>query len=287
MEQQKIKLRLERLIGKTFRVHSEDSFDNPEAEAVILGPIPDYDAFVAARDQLQSEIHAVAHELRGFYEEPLLTREQEHHWFRQYNFLKHKAFGVVQAVGEEPTEADLEAVEELFGKAAIIKRQLAGSNLRLVMNLAKKQREYKENPNIDLLAEIVSDGYVGLMRGVDHFDYRLGNKFSTYATWAILDTMKRSRKARHKHAICVNVSEEVMNEVHDEEEPAENLPIEKFLDKIPARNRRVLVEYFGLKGHDASTLQEIGDNMGLSKERIRQLREEGLRKMKGFLLAKY
>lgn len=283
MEQQ-VKSRLARLLEQPFRVHSEDLFDKLDAEAVIMSSIPAYQEFLEAKKKLQSEQHLIAHELRVFYGEPLLTREQEYHWFRQFNFLKYKAMCVLKAV--DPTELDIEKGEKLLAQAMIIKRQLAESNVRLVMNLAKKQKEYKGYGDFDLLTIIVSDGYIGLMRAVDYFDYRLGNKFSTYATWAILDIMKRSRKNRCKHSTaCVNVLDDSLYEVPDvDDEIPDHIPIECLLGKIPSRQCKVLIDYYGLKGKPALTLQEIGDNLGLSKERVRQLREAGLSKMRALLV---
>ncbi len=287
-EQQKLKLRLIRMMEQPFRVHSEDSFDKEGVEAAIMSPIPDHEKFARDREKLQANKFAAPPELRVFYEEPLLTREQEYHLFRQYNYLKHKAKRILQnADPTDPVVSDVENAEKLIAQSLLVKRQLAGSNVRLVMNIAKKQREYAMNPNIDLLAEIVSDGYMGLMRAVDYFDYRLGNKFSTYATWAILDTMKRSRQARLKHASCTTGLDESLYELPDdrEEDPSENdtIPITEMLKKMPARQRQVIIEYFGLDGKDTRTLNEIGDSIGISKERVRQLREQGLAKLRTML----
>lgn len=274
-----------------FRVHSEDSFDAPDAETVIMAPMPEHEEFESARATLHRNQTKAPPELRVFYEEPLLTREQEYHLFKQYNFLKHQAKRILQISDpSNPVAADVEQVEKLLSAASLIKRQLASSNVRLVMSIAKKQKEYIQNPNIDLLAEIVSDGYMGLMRAVDYFDYRLGNKFSTYATWAVLDTMKRSRNYRIKHSACMNGFDKALCEVMDNTDSEKEyddleakVPVEELLMKIPARQRQVIIDYYGLNGEQAKGLQEIGDEVGLSKERIRQLREAGLDKLREML----
>jgi RNA polymerase primary sigma factor len=61
------------------------------------------------------------------------------------------------------------------------------SNLRLVLSIAKKY----SYPGIDFL-DFVQEGNIGLMKAVDKFNYRLGNKFSTYATWWIRQSITRA-----------------------------------------------------------------------------------------------
>ena len=74
-------------------------------------------------------------------------------------------------------------------KAEILetKDQFVRSNLRLVLSIAKKY----SYPGIDFL-DFVQEGNIGLMKAVDRFNYRLGNKFSTYATWWIRQSITRA-----------------------------------------------------------------------------------------------
>lgn len=67
------------------------------------------------------------------------------------------------------------------------KDQFVRSNLRLVLSIAKKY----SYPGIDFL-DFVQEGNIGLMKAVDKFNYRLGNKFSTYATWWIRQSITRA-----------------------------------------------------------------------------------------------
>jgi RNA polymerase primary sigma factor len=67
------------------------------------------------------------------------------------------------------------------------KDQFIRSNLRLVLSIAKNY----SYPGLDLL-DLVQEGNIGLMKAVDKFNYRLGHKFSTYATWWIRQSITRA-----------------------------------------------------------------------------------------------
>jgi RNA polymerase primary sigma factor len=67
------------------------------------------------------------------------------------------------------------------------KDQFVRSNLRLVLSIAKNY----SYPGFDLL-DLVQEGNIGLMRAVDKFNYKMGNKFSTYATWWIRQSITRA-----------------------------------------------------------------------------------------------
>lgn len=64
---------------------------------------------------------------------------------------------------------------------------LAQSNLRLVVSIAKRYTGKGM-----LFLDLIQEGNIGLMHAVEKFDYRRGNKFSTYATWWIRQAMTRS-----------------------------------------------------------------------------------------------
>ena len=76
------------------------------------------------------------------------------------------------------------------------KERMINSNLRLVVSLARKYGPVHHGLS---LLDLVQEGMLGLIRAVEKFDWRRGNRFSTYATWWIRQAIERgiAGKARH------------------------------------------------------------------------------------------
>ena len=74
------------------------------------------------------------------------------------------------------------------------KNQIVRANLRLVVSIAKRHVAPDQN-----FFELVSDGNMSLMRAVEKFDFARGNKFSTYASWAIMKNFARTIPDEHRH----------------------------------------------------------------------------------------
>lgn len=81
----------------------------------------------------------------------------------------------------------LEKIQENRAEMLDSKNQFVRSNLRLVLSIAKRY----SHPGLDPL-DLIQEGNIGLMRAVDKFNYHLGNKFSTYATWWIRQSITRA-----------------------------------------------------------------------------------------------
>jgi len=229
-----------------------------------------------------------------------------------------------------------------IGDAA--RAHLIRANTRLVVSIAKKYR----GRGLQFL-DLIQEGNVGLMKAVEKYDYRRGNRFSTYATWWIRQAVTRAL-ANHGRTIRIpahlggrisklyQVAQELEQEygrqptaeeiaeqmdlpaervrwmlrtsrqpvhlerpVGDESDaelgdfiedvdappPAETVAqtmlteeLGEILDQLTPREARILRLRYGLQDGESRTLKEVGEMFGLSRERIRQLEKEALRKLR-------
>src|SRR6185436_706459 len=119
---------------------------------------------------------------------PLLTPARERALFLKLNY--HKMRFVTARRRLEPDFArvrDLNFLEGHLRRAAETKNLILRSNLRLVVSIARKHLRAGLS-----LMELVSDGTMTLMRAIESFDVHRGNKFSTYATLALMKGFARS-----------------------------------------------------------------------------------------------
>ena len=223
------------------------------------------------------------------------------------------------------------------------KSRLIESNLRLVMSITR----HYTRADVPLL-DLIQEGNLGLIRAVEKFDYKLGYKLSTYATWWIkqaisralaeqgrtirlpvhvADQVRKVTKTRrllgqklnrdpsveeiaHEIGITPEKVQDLLDLVQDpvsletpigdgdssvadlipdlnadqpEEETADRARSTELLDalaKLQPRQRRVVVERFGLDGVRPRTLEEVGANLGITRERVRQLEARALRELR-------
>jgi RNA polymerase primary sigma factor len=223
------------------------------------------------------------------------------------------------------------------------KRRLIESNLRLVMAIT---RNYTK-ANVPLL-DLIQEGNLGLIRAVEKFDYRLGYKLSTYATWWIRQAITRAladqgrtirlpvhvadqvrRLLRARRQLAQKLSREpslaelaretqqseervrellelvenpvsletpvgdgessygdLIEDVHSlapheqSAEQARKRELARALEQLNPRMQRVLSLRFGLNGESPQTLEEVGLQLGITRERVRQLETKALRDLR-------
>lgn len=225
--------------------------------------------------------------LASLYQVPLLTKEQELHLFRKFNFLKFRAAKLREDL--DPARASsalMDKIERYYEEVVQVKNQIVQANLRLVVSIAKRHVGAGED-----FFHLISDGNMSLIRAVEKFDYGRGNKFSTYASWAIMKNFARTIPAEYKHRDRYRTSsQEAFSGAEDrrsdwyEQESAQHqrtTQINRILSCLDPREQKIIIKRFGLDhSEEPQTLKEVGAVMGVTKERIRQIEARALNKLR-------
>ncbi|MCU0961992.1 MAG: sigma-70 family RNA polymerase sigma factor [Pirellulaceae bacterium] len=258
-------------------------FDAPNAEKTILAPLPD-----SNEPRKKTRVPAgLPRYLASLYEVPLLTREQEQHLFRRFNYLKHRVARLREQLDPARAKSSLmDRIETLYDEAVLTKNQIVQANLRLVVSIAKRHVTSSED-----FFGLVSDGNMSLIRAVEKFDYSRGNKFSTYASWAIMKNFARTIPDEFKHRDRFRTShDETFTSREDErsdryeQESAQvqrQRQIGRILSRLDEREQKIIISRFGLDHRqEPLTLKEVGHEMGVTKERVRQIEARALNKLR-------
>lgn len=280
---------------------------------------------------------------REMGQQDLLTAEEEVQLAKEIE-AGREATEFLQSSGDSLSLDERDELLLLKERGDAARAHLIRANTRLVVSIAKKYR----GRGLQFL-DLIQEGNVGLMKAVEKYDYRRGNRFSTYATWWIRQAVTRAL-ANHGRTIRIPAhlggrisklyqvaqeleqqhgrqptAEEIAEEmdlpadrvrwmlrtsrqpvhlerpVGDESDaelgdfiedveappPAETVAqtmlteeISEILDQLTPREARILRLRYGLQDGESRTLKEVGEMFGLSRERIRQLEKEALRKLR-------
>jgi RNA polymerase primary sigma factor len=276
-------MRAKRILELPLEYMPNRSFDNPRHEAAILSPTPQVEN--GARKARRPS--GLPPYLASLYEIPLLTREQEMHLFRRLNFLKHKASKLRKQLDPANAKSSLmDEIERLYDQAVATKNEIVRDNLRLVVSIAKRHVGHGDN-----FFELVSDGNMSLIRAAEKFDYARGNKFSTYASWAIMKNFARTipgemrlkdRFRTSQDEAFQSVAEYRGDQLEQEHSQLKRqAQVGKILRTLDDREQRIIMSRFGLRqGQEPQTLKEVGEALGVTKERVRQIEARALNKLR-------
>jgi len=280
--------------------------------------------------------------LREIGKVPLLTAEQEVALAKRIEAGRGAQDRLKRNGDLDPDERA--ALVETVRDGLAAREHLICANSRLVISIAKKYVG-RGVPFLDLIQE----GSIGLIRTADKFDYRLGNKFSTYATWWIRQGVTRAiadqgrtirlpvhmgdqvnRLLRATHRLTQELGREPTSEelaveldlpprkvdemlgmarrplsldmpndteednefgdfIEDTGSPAPDEEtsssvlremLHEILQDLPPREVRILELRYGLVDGRTHTLEEVGKKLGVTRERIRQIEAQALRRLR-------
>ena len=223
----------------------------------------------------------------ALYGTPLLVPAEEVELFRRMNFLKFLANASRSKVSpQRPDRRRVEEIETLLAQAHEARNRLVQANLRLVVSIASRLAN-QSYPCDD----IVSDGNLALLRAVEKFDYARGFRFSTYATHVIQrELFRQSGRRREQGRRMASGVDEWLADIPDDhgsdERDAEEFDrwqrlLSLIEDELDDRERFILTMRLGLDLEQGpQTLQSIGTELGISKERVRQLEVRAIARLR-------
>lgn len=296
---QRDQARLKAILTEKYEHVHHPLFDTPDAETTIFAPErqiapPDTSWYHPVMDTLSPTQRETGRRGQGA---TLLTAEQERHLFLQFNYCRYKVVQLKRTVGDGPvTGRQARQMLHWFDRAEGYRDQLAQTNLALVLAMAKRTRMSE----IDF-ADLVSEGNMALLRAVDKFDVSRGFKFSTYACRAILKAFSRTGVKLSKYRAMFPTDfdpklersdyQEEKNDRHEAECVDEiRLILRSNRAELTDIEREVIEHRFALgrdrqagrgdRGTSPLTLEQVGRIIGVTKERVRQIQNKALEKLR-------
>lgn len=223
--------------------------------------------------------------------------EDERQMFLRFNYARSRVFRIVRE--NRGKRLSLDQTRELArweGFVCGIRSEIVRANLPLVLAMSKRTRI----TGVDF-ADLISEGNLALLRSVDKFDSSRGFKFSTYACRAILKSFSRvaARTARYRGYFPTEFDPTLEKSDYTEQKRTgfEGECVTE-LKHILARNlaklndveERVIRARFAIdevevagQERKAKTLEQVGEMIGVTKERVRQIQNKALLKLKAAL----
>ena len=232
--------------------------------------------------------------LKSLKSSRLLTFEGEQLLFKKLNFLRFRASAIQVSLPEasvgklsSAAKKKTRELDRLLSEAEAVRRSLAEANLRLVVSIAGKLANSREE-----FDEFVAEGNGILLYAIDKFDFSRGFRFSTYVTHAVQRHLFRIMNRRRKRSEWESAREpdilasEVIakpeaDQISDDEmQRAAATIIARIDETLNERERFIVRGRFGLDGTaKGKTFSAMGKQLGLSKERVRQLCQKGLEQL--------
>jgi len=240
------------------------------------------------------QIEDIVRPAAGFEWSPTdpLSAAQERDLFRKLNFVRYRLNRLFKRIPDmsRPKAEDLRRIAALRRLVHRLRERIVEANVALVISMAKRSRV----ASVDF-GELVSEGNMALLRAVDKFDASRGFKFSTYACRAILKSFSRLalQQGRYRSRFPTEYDPSLeKSEWIDVRRGRKDADVLSDLRELLSSNlqgldeieRTVIRERFALQP-DATpkTLEEVGRIIGVTKERVRQIQNKSLRKLRDVL----
>jgi RNA polymerase primary sigma factor len=219
----------------------------------------------------------------------LMKSAEERLMFLRFNFCKRKLSRLKATIAKDglTRESALEFLQ-WHRKFEHFREYLVRTNLALVLAMAKRTRL----GDVDF-AEIVSEGNMALLRAVDKFNIDRGFKFSTYACRAILKAFSRTAQKASRYKTRFPVEFEPDYEKSDwadrrrdavEEDCVDELKqiVDRNLAELSDVEQTVIRRRFNWQQQEDNplTLEQVGQIIGVTKERVRQIQNKALTKIR-------
>jgi RNA polymerase sigma factor (sigma-70 family) len=281
------------LSSKIEFITSEEFLEKDAEQKILMGTeYTKREITGTGRGRFPSKKESNENFLRTIRGSAVLNRGQEQELFRRYNYLKYLA--CLRRAGikiNTVKSCELNRTENYLAQAEEIKDIIIKSNLRLVSGIARKHFGGGTS-----LQDLISEGNIALMRAVEKFDYSKGFRFATYASWAIAKNFARKipqQISRSQHAKVESIDD--IEQDFRAADAADVVAVEKARDSLvhvirnnlTEREQYIILNHFGVPGssnkRDKKTLKQIGDELDLTKERVRQIELIALRKLRQLL----
>lgn len=188
------------------------------------------------------------------------------------SFSNDEAIQLFQSVNETNKE---KIHNEIFSKLSFLVYQIA--------------KPYKKFQNYE---DILQEGFIGLLKSVRKFDYSKYPNFFLYSYQWIKHSIKRSASKfdivynpSKKRVVYADFSEQeeqedpnYLEELYFEKEVA--IKIRNILNTLPSREKIIMEKTFGIKSEDCESLRNIGSQLDITHERVRQIKNETIEKLK-------